>query len=185
MALLKTVFWQRLDLPGSEVAQLKEEPDAWVIEGVVLVAIDCTPARLEYRVQCDRSWQTTIATVQGTLGERTVSCDIHSDTQGHWWLNGVRVPAVDGALDVDLAFTPSTNLLPLRRAPLAEGETMSVRAAWLTFPAFRLGPLDQSYQRLGDRRYHYRSSSFEAELMVDELGLMVRYGDVWIAKAEA
>jgi len=132
VALLKTVFWQRLDLPGSEVAQLKEEPDAWVIEGVVLVAIDCTPARLEYRVQCDRSWQTTIATVQGTLGERTVSCDIHSDTQGHWWLNGVRVPAVDGALDVDLAFTPSTNLLPLRRAPLAEGETMSVRAALLS-----------------------------------------------------
>jgi hypothetical protein len=93
------------------------------------------------------------------------------------------VPA-RGALDVDLAFTPSTNLLPAS-SPLAAGETMSVRAAWLTFPAFRLGPLDQSYQRLSDRRYHYRSSSFEAELIVDDLGLMERYGDVWIVKAEA
>jgi len=184
VALLKQVFWQRLDLPGSEIAQLREEPDARVIEGVVLVAIDRMPARLEYRVQCDRSWRTTIATVQGVVGERSVSCDIHSDTQGHWWLNGVRVPAVEGALDVDLAFTPSTNLLPLRRSPLAEGETMTVRAAWLTFPAFRLGPLDQSYQRVGDRQYHYKSSSFEAELVVDGLGLMERYGDVWIAKAD-
>jgi len=185
VTLLKTVFWQRLDFPGSEVAQLSEGPDAWVLEGLVLVAIDRVPARLEYRVQCDRLWRTTIATVQGVVGERLVSCDIHSDTQGHWWLNGVTAPAVDGALDVDLAFTPATNLLPLRRSPIAEGETMAVRAAWLTFPAFRLGPLDQSYQRLSDRRYHYKSSSYEAELLIDELGLMERYGEVWIAKANA
>jgi len=38
---------------------------------------------------------------------------------------------------------------------------------------------------LSDRRYHYKSSSYEAELLIDELGLMERYGEVWIAKANA
>jgi hypothetical protein len=103
------------------------------------------------------------------------------DTDGRWWLNDRACPAVSGCIDVDLNFSPSTNLLPIRRLNLAIGEEATVRAAWLRFPSFTLEPLEQTYRRLGERTYRYSSAGgrFVAELEVDDRGLPLRYGDIW------
>jgi hypothetical protein len=89
--------------------------------------------------------------------------------------------AVAGCLDVDLAFSPSTNILPLRRLGLAAGESREVTAAWLRFPELTVEPLPQRYTRLDERRvlYESRGGAFTAELEVDELGLVVRYPPLW------
>ena len=42
--------------------------------------------------------------------------------------------AVDGCRDIDLNFSPSTNVLPIRRLSLDVGDQAAVRAAWLRFP---------------------------------------------------
>ena len=41
-------------------------------------------------------------------------------------------------------------------------------------------PLSQRYERTATRRYHYSAQTgFETEIEVDDLGLVVRYGDIW------
>ncbi len=85
-----------------------------------------------------------------------------------------------GCIDVDLGITPSTNTLPIRRLNLQVGESADVTAAWVRFPELTVEPLAQRYTRLDERRYRYESTTgFSAELEVDELGLVVRYGDIW------
>lgn len=93
----------------------------------------------------------------------------------------VEVPAVAGCLDVDLAFTPATNILPLRRLGLAVGDSREMTAAWVRFPDLSVEPLAQRYTRLDERRVRYesRGGAFTAELEVDELGLVVRYPPLW------
>jgi uncharacterized protein len=93
----------------------------------------------------------------------------------------VEIPSVAGCLDVDLAFTPATNILPLRRLDLAVGESREVTAAWLLFPDLTVEPLPQRYTRLDERRVRYesRGGAFTAELEVDELGLVMRYPPLW------
>jgi hypothetical protein len=93
----------------------------------------------------------------------------------------VEVLSVAGCLDVDLAFTPATNILPLRRLELAVGESREVTAAWVRFPDLSVEPLAQRYTRLDERRVRYesRGGAFTAELEVDELGLVVRYPPLW------
>jgi uncharacterized protein len=93
----------------------------------------------------------------------------------------IEIPAVAGCLDVDLAFTPATNILPLRRLSLAVGESREMTAAWVRFPDLSVEPLAQRYTRLDERRVRYesRDGSFTAELEVDELGLVVRYKPLW------
>lgn len=93
----------------------------------------------------------------------------------------VEIPAVAGCLDVDLAFTPATNILPLRRLGLAVGESREMTAAWIRFPNLSIEPLAQRYTRLDERRVRYesRGGAFTAELEVDELGLVVRYPPLW------
>jgi hypothetical protein len=93
-------------------------------------------------------------------------------------------PPPAGCLDVDLGFTPSTNLLAVRRLALSVGEERSTRAAWLRFPELRFEPLTQLYRREAEHLYRYESDGgrFVASLEVDGFGLVARYGDYWIAE---
>jgi len=92
---------------------------------------------------------------------------------------------VAGCIDLDLNFSPSTNLLPIRRLSLTVGEEASVRAAWLRFPSFTLEPLEQIYRRTGATTYVYESAGgrFVRELIVNEAGFVTLYPGIWQAEA--
>ena len=53
----------------------------------------------------------------------------------------------------------------------------SIRAAWIRFPSLAVEPAAQTYTRLDEFTYRYASATFEAELIVDDDGLVARYGD--------
>jgi hypothetical protein len=90
-------------------------------------------------------------------------------------------------VDIDLPFTPSTNMIPIRRLSLNPGERAEVRAAWLRFPELTLEPLVQSYARTGDTSYHYESSGgeFVTDLEVGAAGFVLRYPPLWEGEAGA
>src|ERR671938_1548414 len=141
-----SVLWRWLDRPGHEAARLSFEHGEWRLAGTAVFAHDARPWRLDYRIVCDAGWRTRSATVRGWGGERDVDLVIEADAARRWRLDGAERPAVEGCVDVDLGFTPSTNLLPIRRLALALGQEAAVRAAWITFPALALEPLDQRYR---------------------------------------
>lgn len=180
-----TIFWHRVDCPGAESARLVRLERAWTLAGTAVFVHDARPCRLDYEVTCDPGFFTKGARVSGWLGRDPIEVEVRSEN-GRWWLNGVECPGTEGSLDIDLMFSPSTNLVPIRRLSLAEGEGASVRAAWLRFPAFDLAPLQQSYHRLGPSTYRYESATgFVAELDVRPSGLVARYPGVWECDASA
>jgi hypothetical protein len=81
--------------------------------------------------------------------------------------------------EVDIAVTPFTNTLPIRRMRLDIGAGESITVAYLHPPAFEPVEKHQRYTRLGERTYRYESSGFEATLTVDEHDLVVDYPDLW------
>jgi uncharacterized protein len=174
------VFWRRLDVPGSESATLFSRGGDWLLTGTAAFEHEGEPCRLAYQVACDGAWRTRSAVVEGWLGEAPVNVRIDAEA-GRWRLNGEVSPAVAGCIDVDLEFSPSTNLLPIRRLDLAVGARGEVRAAWLRFPAFTLEPLEQIYTRIASHRYRYESGDFRRELTVDDAGLVTDYPDLWTA----
>jgi hypothetical protein len=125
----------------------------WVLAGSAVFAHEGQPCRLDYRIVLDADFRTRSAMVRGWLGEKDIDVTIEADA-GRWRLNGVECPQVEGCIDVDLNFSPSTNLLPIRRLDLPIGDEAEVRAAWLRFPDFVLEPLPQVYHRTGERAYH-------------------------------
>ncbi|HET9913532.1 MAG TPA: putative glycolipid-binding domain-containing protein, partial [Anaerolineales bacterium] len=134
---------------------------------------------------CDETWQTLSANVKGWVGNNVVNIRIGTDTAGYWWLNEVEQPEVEGCIDIDLNFSPSTNLLPIRRLHLAIGEAAEVKAAWLRFPSFKLELLPQQYRRLDETTYRYESAGgqFVAELKANRSGFVVDYPGIWQAEA--
>src|SRR5262249_20788066 len=155
-----TILWRRLDQPGHEFAQLHFEDFTWRLTGTAIFARDYRqPVRLDYLVVCDSDWRTRSASVAGWVGAEGVRADVSVDDARRWRLNGREVPEVAGCVDIDLNFSPSTNLLPIRRLRLDVGDEVAVKAAWLRFPDFKLEPLDQSYRRATNSAYRYESGS--------------------------
>ncbi len=135
-------------------------------------------------MRCDASWATLAGRVSGWVGQTSVELDVVVDRDRNWRVNGVECPLVTGCIDLDLNFSPSTNLLPIRRLNLSVGQEAEVKAAWLRFPSFELETLVQIYRRVDESVYQYRSEpDFVAELDVDEFGLVTNYRGLWIAEA--
>jgi len=163
-----------------------ERDAGFEITGTAVFLHDARPCRLDYVVACDVGWRTVAARVTGWIGDDGVELAITVGPEGRWWLDERECRAVAGCIDVDLNFSPSTNLLPIRRLRLAVGQSADVRAAWLRFPSFTLEPFDQTYRRLGPTAYRYESASgFVAELEVNDVGFVTRYGDIWHAETGA
>ncbi|HEX2062428.1 MAG TPA: putative glycolipid-binding domain-containing protein [Thermoanaerobaculia bacterium] len=176
-----TLLWRRLDEPGMEACRIVRYGDCWRLEGAAVFANDGVACRADYVVVCDDAWRSLSADVSGWIGNESFDVQLLRDGAGRWLRNGVEHRELDGCIDVDLNFSPSTNTLPIRRLGLAIGASAEVSAAWLRFPSLKLERLEQTYTRLSENGYRYSSAggSFVAELEVDDEGLMTRYGDFW------
>ena len=180
-----SALWRRLDLPGHDAVRLTERAGGWLLAGVAVFAHEARACCLRYSVEADGEWRTRRARVEGWAGDEPIDLRIEVGEGALWSLDGVPQPAVSGCVDVDLAFTPATNTLPIRRLGLAMGESGPVTAAWLRFPELVLEPLDQVYARESAERYGYESGggSFHAQLVVAPDGLVVRYSGLWEREA--
>jgi hypothetical protein len=177
-----TVVWRRLDEPGFEHARLSSDGEERRLTGAVVLVDGGVPCRLEYEVACDARWETRSGRVAGRIGDREIDVEFRADASHRWWVNGREHPELADCVDVDLSFTPSTNLLPIRRLDLVVGAQAEVRAAWLVFPEMAFQVLSQVYRRREASRYRYESGggSFAAELEVDpKSGFVVRYATLW------
>ncbi len=178
------ILWRRVGAPGLEWCELEEGARRNVLHGVVLLAHGKQAWHLEYRIECDGAWETRKAAIHGQAGRKTVGMDLAVDSRKRWFLNGRHVARVDGCIDVDLGFSPSTNILPIRRLGLRQGKTHELTAAWVEFPSLELKPLPQAYRRISARTVHYesRGGKFTRDLETNPRGLVLRYPGIWEAE---
>jgi len=181
MATVASILWRRLDQEGHDACHLTSTPDGWRLWGVAAFLLDGKPSALRYSVECDAGWRTRSASVDGWIAQSDYSAEIVATGDGRWLLNGEEQASAFGCVDVDLGFTPATNMLPLRRFALEVGAATPAPAAYLTVPELRLTRLTQTYRRLGEVRYHYESPAFSyAEVLeVDDVGFVTSYPDLW------
>jgi hypothetical protein len=182
----QTIVWRRLDKPGHEICNLEEFESGRKLTGIAILSHDQTPCSLEYAIDCDSEWRTNACRVSGRMGNANVALYLRREG-AMWKVNGVEVPSVARAEDVDLGFSPSTNLLPIRRLSLKVGERATVRASWVRFPELTVELLEQTYTRVADDRYRYESAGgqFQRELKVNDVGFVIDYPDLWIAESQA
>jgi hypothetical protein len=179
--MTQRVLFQRIDEPGAESCRFEPRQDGHSVGGLIVVALENVPADVDYLVTLDEHWVTQHVSVTQRIGRRidTVSIVVRN---GSWTVDGVDAPALEGCIDVDVALTPATNTLPIRRLALQVGESAYVDAAWLRFPSLSLERLSQRYTRIGANQYRYESgAAFIATLEVDDWGIVRKYSDLWLA----
>ncbi|MGK6309353.1 putative glycolipid-binding domain-containing protein [Variovorax sp. DT-64] len=182
MQIVATMFWRRLDLPGHDACRLEKHSDGWQLDGAaVFRSENGQPARLDYRVHCDKAWHAKWGRVRGWVGSLPVDFAIARAANGEWSLNDQRMPDLAHCTDLDLGFTPATNLLPLRRLNLQVGESAEAPAAWLDLDDEGLSALAQHYERRSEIEYWYQSPRFDYEglLLTTPDGFVTHYPTLW------
>jgi hypothetical protein len=125
--------------------------------------------RVDYSLHTDAGWRTM------RFDARCVGAD---GSVRH--LEVVPSDLGEDVLDVDLAFSPLTNLMPVRRTGLAAtAGAEDFVMAWISLPELEVTRSAQHYEhvRPGVVRYVDRGefAGFTADLELDEDGLVVRY----------
>jgi hypothetical protein len=170
--------WRRSDeVAVDEHCTLTLRDGGLSLVGTVLGAEGGQPVRIEYRVLADGTGLTTAVHVRDLRGFDTRTITLERDAKGNWNVDGARASALKGCTDIDLGCSPSTNTLPIRRLRLAIDSSRTIQAAWIQFPELTVVKAAQKYTRLDEYTYRYASGDFEAELTVDDDGLVASYAE--------
>jgi hypothetical protein len=171
------LFWRRTDVGGLERLELAVEPDS-VTASSTVICLEAGGFRLDHRWRLDAGWRAQSVTVErwssrghGVLRlERAGNC---------WRVDGAPRPDLDGAEEPDLSVTPFCNSFPIRRMPEKPGESLTLDTAFIDGSALTVARSRQRYDRQGPGRVRYvdlgLSSGFEADLVLDEMGLVLHY----------
>jgi uncharacterized protein len=174
----RRVAWRRSDeVETDEHCTLTVRDGGLSLVGTVLGAEGGVPVRIEYRVLADGAGLTTAAHVRDLRGFEQRTIALERDPKGKWSVDGKVVRGLKGCTDVDLGCSPSTNTLPIRRLRLAVGGSHKIQAAWVRFPELTIVKAAQTYTRLDEFTYRYASGTFEADLTVDDDGLVATYAE--------
>ncbi|WP_232077153.1 putative glycolipid-binding domain-containing protein [Variovorax sp. PBL-E5] len=185
MQTVASMLWRRLGTPGHDVCRLERAGEHWQIDGAaVFRGEDGRAAQLHYRVRCDRAWHTQWGTVRGWLGGEAIDLSIVHDAHGGWKLNDTPVPELGHCVDLDMGFTPATNLLQLRRLHLAPGEASDAPVAWIDLDNGSLAELHQRYERRSESGYWYTAPRFDYAAMLEVTGdgFVRSYPKLWEAE---
>ncbi|HEY3336066.1 MAG TPA: putative glycolipid-binding domain-containing protein [Candidatus Limnocylindrales bacterium] len=172
----RRVAWRRSDeVQADEHCTITSRDGGLSLVGTLLGAEEGVPVRVEYRVLADGAGATTAVHVRDLRGFAQRTLTLARDMKGNWTVDGVPVKALKGCIDVDLGCSPSTNTLPIRRLHLGAGQSKTIQAAWVRFPSLTVEKTAQTYTRIDEFTYRYRAGTFEAELVVDEDGVVAQY----------
>lgn len=171
----RQIIWTARQWPGCEHLDLRDDDDGVVADGLLIAAVEGVPIRLAYRIECDTAWRIRSVSVDiHRLARRNLTCD----EDGRWFDNGRERADLTGCTDVDIALTPFTNTLPIRRLGLEPGAA-DLRVVYIQpTPRLTIEAAAQRYARL-DAGYRYESGAFSADLVVDADGLVTDYPDLW------
>jgi hypothetical protein len=171
------LVWRRIDVEGLERLELTIEPDG-VTAASTVICLEAGGFRLDHRWRLDPDWRAQSVTVERWNASGRGSLRLERAGVG-WRVNGAPRPDLDGAEEPDLSVTPFCNTFPIRRTPAAAGASLALATAFIDGATLTVARSSQRYDRQGPGRVRYvdlgLSRGFEADLHVDEAGLVLRY----------
>lgn len=173
----RVLRWRPVEGEGLEHLDFGPEENELVARGVVIGSREGRPYGVDYTIVCDRTYAVRELHL-GTTGGAAFS--LTSDGAGAWRNHDDRpLPEFDGCIDVDLAGSPFTNALPIRRIDwaAARGGRAEITTLYVPFDSFVPTTDRQIYTRLGERAFRYEAADggFTAEIEVDEDGFVTDY----------
>ena len=170
---MQTILWRDVRSGGVERAVLAPDPSGYHLGGTALLAAGEEPLEIRYSVLTDAAWHTRVVGlhVQGAGVNRRIA--LRASGSGSWTSGDDPQPGLEGAIDVDLAFSPAPNTLAIRRLMLDVGADARIDVVMIDPVTQEVTRVSQSYARLDEDTYRYEVAGVTADLVVDETGFVI------------
>lgn len=172
----RNVRWAPLAGEGLEHLHLTATPDGIAARSVVIGERGGVSYGVSYDIRCDAGWRVTQFQIEAAHGDRLA---LTSPEPGRWLaVDDTERADLAGCIDLDLAGTPFTNTLPIRRLGPALCTAAELRMVYVPFDTFEPFADAQRYSEIEPGRlYRYEAmdGAFDADLPLDEDGLVLDY----------
>ncbi|PTT61038.1 putative glycolipid-binding domain-containing protein [Arthrobacter sp. HMWF013] len=165
---MMVLSWDGLESDSTETCCVSESEYGIQVESAVHAAF----GECRYALVADDHWQ--FRSLSLVLGSRSVRIQFDGMV---WTVDGRERHDLEAAREVDIAVSPLSNTLPIRRLALDIGESADITSAYVAVHELTVVTDPQRYTRLAKHEYLYesRNSDFRRVLTVDEHGLVVTY----------
>ncbi|MGO4700455.1 putative glycolipid-binding domain-containing protein [Dyella sp. 2RAB6] len=175
-----SAWWRRLDVPGHDAASISADGEGWLLRGMAVFGLGSEAAGVAYEVAVDRDGSTRRGELRGDRDGQAFHHLMEHRPDG-WYLDGRRQQGMDGALDLDFGFTPSTNLLQMRRVVFECSGAVELPVAWFDLGMDQLEILPQRYERRGVSSFWYEAPTvgYQGMLELADNGFIASYPGLW------
>ena len=149
--------WRAHDVPRMESVRVQLSNNRIKAYGRIVAAATGThpPFSASYDLVTDESGGTKRLSMTVTLAERERQLSIARDEENMWLVQEhsgqSSRAAYDGALDVDVIFSPFFNTLPIRRTGLYQrSDSLAIPVVYVSLPDLAVNPVTISYSSASD-----------------------------------
>jgi uncharacterized protein len=173
--------WRAHDVPRMESVRVQLSGNRIKAYGRIVAAATAShpPFSASYDLVTDETGATRRLSLTVTLAERERQLSIARDEENMWLVQDHQGQsnraAYDGALDVDLYFSPFFNALPIRRTGLYRGtDSVALPVVYVTLPDLAVNPATITYSSAGDG-IKLHSPAADTTVTVDSDGFILDY----------
>lgn len=173
--------WRAHDVPRMESVRVQLSGNRIKAYGrIVAAATPSHPAfSASYDLVTDESGATKRLSLTVTLAERERQLSIARDEENMWMVqdhqNQTKRESYDGALDVDVVFSPFFNALPIRRTGIyRSAESISLPVVYVRLPDLSVELETITYSN-GDAGFTLNSPVADTTITVDDEGFILDY----------
>lgn len=127
----RSIQWTGWGGKGLENLSLCESTDGLLVDSLVIGEHEGTAYELHYHLQLNPKWHVREMMLSFLQGE---TVHVFSDGNGNWRdIEGTELLNLSGCVDVDIAATPFTNTLPIRRLGFKNGQSEDIKVAYVHY----------------------------------------------------
>ena len=178
----KDITWHGLAWKSEEHCEIEASDAGIEARGSVYgTTEDGTDFEIGYVIELSPEWEVQHVLVNDAKHEGS-SLDLQRENDQWFDAEGMHLEEFDRVEYIDLALTPLTNTLPIKRLPFTNNETHKISVLYVDLPKLELRKVEQCYTKLGKNTYRYQDIEildFTADIVVDDDGLVVVYPNLF------
>lgn len=179
------ILWTGREYYSLENCQVNEQENGAEITSTIIGSYEGKLYKVEYHIRTNAHWQTVLLELTSHVNNKPLTIKLEGNGKGNWTYNGKEAEQFRNCIDVDIAVTPFTNTLPIRRLQPEQDQPQEIQVIYCDLLNQVIKPVRQKYTRLSNNEYHYENipNDFEATIKVDDSGLVIDYPGLFVRTA--
>jgi len=173
---MTTIIWKGILYNSLEYFQLAENENAILAKSKIIGTHEDKFYMVEYFLMIDKEWNVLSFEIEFEVNNKKKKFS-GVQMNNEWVINGKIDPLYSGFEFIDISLTPFTNTLPIRKLRLSHRQEKEINVIYLNILEDYIKPVKQKYRKNSELKFRYENipNDFEADIEVDELGLVILY----------